>query len=177
MPPYDPAFLATIPSQEPIRLVLVPLKCFYCDHAVEGDIYEWRIFHLFGIFHCSAHSSAARRDCETFMHREGIVRLCDARNHSVLGPFLTALGDTIPVLRSSGAVDTDWYIPPIDEIPVIRQSKNTGAWGFNLTNGAADKFIPLSQFRDSRVTPYIREEVRNLLDTVASTLIAGVYSE
>lgn len=75
------------------------------------------------------------------MHTHEIVRLCDAHQHPILGSFLTALGNTIPILRSSGQVDANWYIPILDEVPIIRRSRTTGAWGFNLTNGYCDKFI------------------------------------
>ncbi len=176
MAPYDPAVLDAIPSLEPMRLVLVPLKCFYCDCAVEEDIREWRICHLFGLFHCGQHSAAAQRDCEEYMRREGIVRMWDAQQHPVLGPFLTALGTTIPMLRSSGVVDTNWRFPILDEMPLIRRSRTTGAWGFNLTNGVVDKFAPLSQFRDPRVSPILSEEVRRMLEAVEAALTSGVYS-
>ncbi len=174
MPPYCDS-LDTVPALEPMRLVLVPLKCFYCNHAVEEDIYEWRIHHLFGLFHCPTHATAAARDCTDFMREHGIVRMCDARTHAVLGPFLTALGSAIPVLRSSGAVDTNWQFPHLDELPLIRRSRTTGAWGFNLTNGMADKFAPLADFRDPRVAPFVKEEARGMLDAVEAALITGVY--
>lgn len=164
-----------VPSLQPMRLVLVPVKCFYCGHAVAEDIEEWRIYHLFGLFHCHAHRDAARRDCETYMRDEGIVRLKDAREHAVLGPFLTALGVAIPVLRSSGAVDTNWMIPPIDECPIVRRSRTSGAWGIHLTNGVSDKFMPLADFRDPRVAPHVKDEVRDMLDAVDSVLSDGMY--
>jgi hypothetical protein len=174
MPPF--CIPDTIPVLEPVRLVLVPLKCFYCDHSVEEDIYEWRITHLFGLFHCPDHTAAAERDCTNFMRLHGIVRICDAHSHPIIGAFLTALGNTIPVLRSSGQVDTNWYIPLVDEIPIVRKSNTTQEWGFNLTNGFADKFIPLSQFRDPRVMQHMPDNAASLLDTVEQTLTAGFYS-
>jgi hypothetical protein len=164
------------PPLEPRRLVLVPLCCFYCGHSVEADVLEWRIFHLFGTFHCPAHKREAERDCRNYMRDNDIVRLCDARSHPILGAFLTALGNTIPVLRSSGDVDCTWHIPYLDQIPIIRRSKTTGAWGFNLTNGYADKFIPLSQFHDPRVTPHVKDEVRDMLEVVDALLSQGFYS-
>ncbi len=163
----------TVLSLEPIRLVLVPIKCFYCDHS--ENVYEWLICNLFGLFHCEEHEAAAKRDCEKFMRINGWVRLIDARNHSVIGPFLTALGNHIPVLRSSGAVDTNWFFANMDDAPAIKYSKSTGAWGFNLTNGHADKFVPLADFRNPRVAPVVKEEARGMLDAVEATLTAGVY--
>ncbi len=173
MPPYVP--MPAIPSLEPRRLVLVPLQCFYCGYSVVDDIAEWRIHHLFGLFHCPTHAAAAERDCKEFMRTQGIVRICDAHHHPVLGPFLTALGSNIPVLRSSGEVDANWYIPVLDEIPIIRRSRSTGAWGFNLTNGISDKFVPLSQFCDTRVYPLLKEEARQLLPSVETLLTVGFY--
>ncbi len=176
MPPFvSMPIVPDVPSLEPVRLVLVPVCCFYCGHAVEEEIAEWRIHHLFGLFHCPTHAGAAERDCKEFMRQRGIVRICDAREHSVLGPFLVSLGSTIPVLRSSGEVDTNWFIPVLDEVPILRRSRTTGAWGFNLTNGSSDKFVPLSQFRDTRVVPHMKEEATNLLDSVENLLAAGLY--
>jgi hypothetical protein len=173
MPPYVP--MPAILSLEPRRLVLVPLRCFYCGHSVPEDICEWRIHHLFGLYHCPAHAGAAERDCREFMRTQGVVRICDARQHPVLGAFLTALGSTIPVLRSSGEIDMNWYIPMVDELPIIRRSRTMGAWGFNLTNGISDKFVPLSQFCDPRIYPLLKEEVRQLLPSVETLLTAGFY--
>jgi hypothetical protein len=109
------------------------------------------------------------------MYNEGFVRICDARNHAILGPFLTALDYTIPILRSSGAVDTNWFFAPMQYVPAIKYSKSTNKWGFNLTNGAADKFVPLANFRDSRVAPLVNKEVRDMLETVEATLNSGIY--
>lgn len=178
MPPYV-SIPDTTPHLEPLRLVLVPLQCFYCGHAVAEDICEWRIHHLFGLFHCPAHEGAAERDCKAFMRAQGVVRICDARQHAVLSAFMTALGATIPVLRSSGAVDMDWRFPFLDERPIIRRSNTTGSWGFNLDNSdcTMSRFIPLSQFRDLRVVPHLKEEVRNLLDSVENLLVQGFYAE
>jgi len=173
MPPF--VSMPAVPSLEPVRLVLVPLCCFYCGHAVEAEIAEWRIHHLFGLFHCPTHAGAAERDCKDFMRQRGIVRICDAREHSVLGPFLTALGSTIPVLRSSGEVDTNCFFLVLDEVPILRRSRTTGVWGFNLTNGSSDKFVPLSQFRDPRVYTLLKEEARQLLPSVETVLTEGFY--
>ncbi len=172
MPPYCPSS-SVMPTLAPIRLVLVPIKCFYCNHT--EDIYEWLICQHFGILHCSEHDEAAKRDCENFMHNEGWVWLGDARAHNTLGPFLKALGNQIPVLRSSGAVDTNWFFTTIQDVPAIKYSKSTNKWGFNLTNGYADKFVPLTDFRDPRISPLVKEEVRDMLETVASALTTGIY--
>ena len=179
MPSY--VSIPDTPHLEPQRLVLVPLQCFYCGHAEHDEIGdytgEWRICHLFGLFHCAMHQAAAERDCKAYMRSQGIVRICDARTHPTLGPFLAALGNTIPVLRSSGAVDMDWFIPYVDEIPIIRRSNTSGEWGFNLANPTSTKFVPLSQFRDPRVAPHLKQEARNLLDEVESLLVQGFYGE
>ncbi len=167
--------LASIPVQEPRRLVLVPLKCFYCNQSDAEEIQQWRISHLFGLFHCDKHADAAKRDCEDFMRIHGLVRRCDARNHPTIGPFMDALGETIPVLRSSGAVDTNWHFPYIDEIPDIKYSKTTNVWGFNLTNGFADKFVPLKDFRDPRIAPFLKQEARDTLEAVEAALTTGLY--
>jgi hypothetical protein len=74
-------------------------------------------------------------------------------------------------------VDTDWFFPSIHDVPAIKYSKNTNKWGFNLTNGYADKFIPLDHFRDPRIAPLVKEEVRDMLEAVETALTAGVYSE
>lgn len=173
MPPSSD--VVDVPPLQPIRLVLVPIQCFYCGHAVEEDIEVWRIYHLFGLFHCPVHRGAAKRDCEAYMRAEGILRLQDARDHPVLGPFLTALGQSIPVLRSSGAVDTDWCINLWDEHPIVRRSRTTGAWGVHLTNGSSERFMSFQDFRDPRVTRLLKEEVRDMLDSVLAVLADGVY--
>jgi hypothetical protein len=179
--PSSPAPLAPLaplvplvpPQLEPIRLVMVPLCCFYCGN--QEDVQEWRICNLFGIFHCDTHAVAAERDCKSFMRNESIVRYLDARDHPVLAPFLLELGSKIPVLRSSGTVETDWFFPACDDLPHIRKSKTTCEWGFNLTNGIADKFVPLCDFRDPRVAQHVPTDVIHMLETVIDTLNAGVY--
>ncbi len=102
------------------------------------------------------------------IHR--IVRIEDAKTDTIVGPFLAALGSEIPVLRSSGEVDTRWRISPSISLPIIRQSKTTGEWGMNLSSPAGDKFVPVKQFRDPRIATHLSEKARELLDAVECRL-------
>ncbi len=175
MPPYVFVPPPPVPVLEPIRLCLVPLACFYCGSTAEDTLCEWRIHHLFGLFHCEEHTWAAERDCKNFMREHNIVRKVDAAGHPVLGPFLTALGSNIPVLRTSGDVQQGWHFAPVDEVPAIRKSKTTQEWGFHLTNGISDKFVPLRQFQDARVSPFLSPEAVQQVDAAIACLEAGVY--
>lgn len=161
----------------PIRLVLVPLNCFYCGNATEEEVREYRIYYLFGLFHCQNHAQDAEQDCKRYMRREGIVRIQDALSHGVLGPFLQSLGTSIPVLRSSGDVETGWFLSQIDHCPLLRRSQTLGCWGIQLTNGVSEKFIPFEQFRDNRIAPFLSNEVLQALPAVESLLQEGFYPE
>lgn len=105
------------------------------------------------------------------------MRRQDALKHPILGPFLSALGTHIPVLRTSGEVQQDWRFPVLDEIPLIRRSKTTQEWGFNLTNGILDKFVSLHQFQDARVSSFLSMEVQQQIEGVISCMETGVYVE
>lgn len=37
------------------------------------------------------------------------------------------------------------------------------------------RFVPLSQFRDPRIAPHIKEDAMNLLDSVENLLVQGFY--
>jgi hypothetical protein len=175
MPPFVSSSSFSVPVLEPIRLCLVPLACFYCGNSEEEELCEWRIHYLFGLFHCKEHTSVAERDCKNFMKHHGIVRMYDAIHHPILGPFLTALGSNIPVLRTSGEVQQGWCFPALDEVPSIRKSKTTQEWLFHLTNGVTNKFVPLCQFQDARVSPFLSPETLLQVDAVIACLETGVY--
>ena len=160
---------------EPVRIVLIQHRCFYCGNS---DVHFHRLWHLFGLLHCAEHAQAAQEDCEEYMRKDGMIRRCDAIAHPVLGPFLAALGDAIPVLRTSGAVES-WCFPVLDERPLILRSRSQGTWGFHLQGsdgqGLMERFVPISQFRDPRILPLLKEDVRDMLEAVENTFAAGFY--
>jgi hypothetical protein len=171
MPPY--VLSAERVPVEPMRLVLIQHRCFYCGNP--DDVHLYRLWHLFGILHCSQHAVDAKEDCEEFLRTRGFVRRCDAMAHPVLGPFMESLGTNIPVLRSSGTVETGWYFPLLDEVPLIRKSTTFGCWGFHLCGGESEKFVPLTQFRDPRVFALLKEETQEMLGAVETAFVAGFY--
>ena len=175
MPPFAPSTELPMPVLEPIRLVLVPLRYFYCGDDNEATLREWRICHLFGLFHCEVHTWCTELDCRNFMRVHGWVRKVDAQSHPILAPFLSALGSNIPVVRTTGAVDQGWFFPLLDEQVPIRKSKTTQEWGFNVTNGDLTRFVPLSQFQDPRITDMVAPEVVASLGSVIACLEAGIY--
>lgn len=173
MPPLSSS--QSLPVLKPIRLVLVPLRCFYCGNDNEETLREWRICHVFGLFHCEEHTWCAERDCSQFLKTHGWIRKVDALAHPLLGPFLNALGATFPILRTSGEIQEGWFFPVLDEQVPIRKSKTTQEWGFNLTNGNLARFVPLSQFQDPRIVPLVAPEIVTTLGSVIGCLEAGIY--
>lgn len=165
----------SLPVLEPMRLVLIPLQCFYCGNSNEATLHEWRICHLFGLFHCEEHTWCAERDCTQFLKTHGWIRKVDALAHPLLGPFLNALGPTFPILRTSGEIQQGWFFPLLDEQVPIRKSKTTQEWGLNVTNGELIRFVPFSQFRDPRLAALLTHEVVNSLEAVIACLESGNY--
>jgi hypothetical protein len=148
---------------EPYRLVLIQHKCAYCG---DNDTYLYRLWHLFGILHCTTHAGEAKEDGEEYLRTHGILRKWDAMDHPAIGPFLNSMGSSIPVLRASGVLE-EWSFPFLDQGPLIRRSASMG-WGFHLQGDDAEKFVPLTQFRDPRVFARLSEETRGMLGAVES---------
>lgn len=161
----------------PMRLVLIQLKCFYCDACdPEHDIYQYRISHAFGIMHCSKHRANAEMDCISFMKEDGIVRLCDAKAHPQFAPFLECIQEGVPVLRSNGEIDKGWRMESWDEIPIIKRSPISNEWKLMMTNGDFSKGVSLSQFRNPHILPLLSENFVKSLETVERLLKDGFYA-
>jgi hypothetical protein len=150
--------------QHPTRLVMLPYTCFYCSAESTA---ETTALHLFGIRHCEAHTPDAKRDVEDYLVEHNIVRMSDAMNHDILGPFLRGLGETFPIRRSSGVLEEGWFlpwIPPLrEELPIVRKSSQMG-WGVNVTNGELQKFVPFQDLQHIPIVPPHLSEVLGVLE-------------
>lgn len=160
MPPYIPTTSVTM---EPSRLVMMESRCFYCSSESWADELVHR---LFGIRHCEHHTWEAERDVREYLIRNNIIRMKDAAQHPILGPFLERLRPTLTVRRTSGALEENWYIPwtpPIaEEVPLFRKSSR--GWGFHVTNGEVEKFVRLEELRHIPIVDQMLPEVQQVLE-------------
>jgi hypothetical protein len=168
--PTMPPYIQIEPLRmEPCRLVMLPSRCFYCTAESTWDT---EVHRLFGIRHCDTHQQDADRDVKDFLIANNIVRMQDAMDHDVLGPFLRGLGETFAVRRSSGVLEDGWFFnwtPPLrEEAPVLRKSRQFHCWGVNVTNGSLDKFVA---FRDLQHIPHVVQH----LEEVLQVLNTGIY--
>lgn len=133
-----------------------------------------QINHLFGIISCEAHRQWAVRDCNSYMHINGIVRLRDAQNIDGLSQVISEIiekNSLFHVTRTSGAVETGWKVVEDGcEYPMLQ--KVDGTWRIYLTNIAFRKFVPLDEFPKSSVfDPSFAELIKAAIDI----LNRGVY--
>ena len=88
-------------SVKPHTLVLTYARCDYCkknDHKV------CCIGHMFGIKTCDEHYELAKRDCNSYLHSNHMVRLKDVQS------FLDVLPETFAIKRSSGIIEDGWKL-------------------------------------------------------------------
>lgn len=140
----------------PHSFVMTRSECDYCSAKEHSYV---MIAYLFGLKSCSAHLRHAHRDCRAYMHREGYVKLSDARENPSIARFLEKLDGGFPVIRTSGLleggwklrkdllkrIDSRWHIPAYTEEPVemtkyvsIEQFLNTRLGGFISTQTVQD---------------------------------------
>jgi hypothetical protein len=92
---------------EPRNLVMTINCCFYCGSKTE-DIYWTEVEYRFGLKHCRAHSTDAKRDCNAYKHRWHIVDVTDAKAMPVMQPLFAHKSFIIP--RSSGTLEEGWAL-------------------------------------------------------------------
>ena len=142
---------------EPERLVMTRTVCFYCgaDHTKMALVH-----YNFGMKTCDAHHSRGIRDCNAYMHREGLVKTKQAVKHAALSRLFTYLDGGIPIVRSNGEVQEDWVLnmqDGIDTTFIVRSLTSTDDWLLPMKwvspNGYADdlvKHVDLNYFLDAK---------------------------
>jgi hypothetical protein len=161
---------------DPHSMCMRPSLCDYCSQPVKHNV---MIEYLFGILACDEHKSWALRDCKAYMHKQGIVRVRDAKDIAGLSEFLTMLHEkdgTIPVKRTSGVIDTDWSVL-FDwyEYPTI--ARINGNWSIRLRNTLFRKHVEISGFLREDCLAVFPAGFSDVVKKALECLDKGVYAE
>jgi len=160
------------PFAEPIRFVMVRMKCAYCDAGDTGHVGSTG---LFGIMHCDDHADLASRDFKAWAHRERKVLLEDYEMNPLFveGKLLER---DIAVVRTSGAVDmTGWQIvePSFDEPAYISYSLEDKCWHIGVWNAIMGiwRSLLISNLKLS-----LPETQHGLVDAFLDRINSGIYT-
>jgi hypothetical protein len=133
---------------------------------------------LFGIIACDAHSDNAARDIYAYMHRNGQVRLLEAKTLDGVKPFFDALPATFSIRRTSGVIDPGWRLPTGYGEVWARMRSVAGSWVIPVEKmEGEDKWtrtVTLTSFLEQEVAiPGITPEV---VAAAVAVLDSGVYT-
>ena len=108
-------------SVAPHSLILTYSRCDYCG---EQDHMQCIIYDNFGIKTCIEHNELGKRDCNSYLYSNGMVRIKDNQH------LVDALPPIFPMKRSSGELQSGWQIDCDNQY--IQKIKDT--WHFPCIN-------------------------------------------
>ena len=163
---------------EPTSLVMRYNRCFYCSADSTGDYGE---SHIFGIRHCAAHATAARRDYGAFLHTIDKVALHDAYNNAQLNPLLIFLETTdMNIRRTNGTIENNWRLRQPNYADFIRICKIGDEWCVPMIhNNHITKNVPLVHFIEPTILAAnannLPENFTQMIRDALKILEAGIY--
>ena len=153
---------------EPHSLIMTQLECFYCFESENMRCYE--ISHCFGIKACDTHYNLAIRDCNAYMHKEGIVSIQDIIKNVEFEQFFKSLLSEFKITQTANdATEDGWFIDRGEfyDPRFIIYDSNFKTW-----------FIPIKHKQLSirkNIEIYRISVSKDILDNIVSLLDKGVY--
>ena len=165
---------------EPTSLVMRKVECFYCG---AGNPTVVLIQHLFGIKSCDLHKKIAKRDCNAYLHRNGLVTWSSALQIPCIKKLideLDLLPNGFPVRRTNLSIDPGWKVNVKDFIydrTFIEYCE--GEWTIPVIKGELQKKIKLLDLNNTIIMNeiHVSTEFPINLATTLITLMEGVYKK
>ena len=165
---------------EPTSLIMRKVECFYCG---AGDPTFVLIRHLFGIKSCDLHKRIAKRDCNAYLHRNGLVTWSSALQIPCIKKLideLDLLPNGFPVRRTNLSIDPGWKVNVKDfmyDRTFIEYRE--GEWTIPVIKGELQKTIKLLDLNNTIIMNgiHLSNEFPIHLATALITLMEGVYKK
>jgi hypothetical protein len=166
---------------DPVRLSFMKPNCFYCYEPMKGTQH---IELHFGIHFCNKHSLEAERDCNAYMHRNGVVPMDRIHAFPLLQQFVDILENTPFTLKTSdgnyvGGWCVDFGYPSRETY--LRYNKPTSEWTIVLykeVNRDYSRVVPIREFLEPIViNPFLLKtpEICEIVNAVDVLLRNGVF--
>lgn len=166
---------------DPVRLSFMKPNCFYCHEPMTGTN---QIELYFGIHHCEKHKDDAGRDCNAYLHRNGVVPMDRVLDYPVIHRFIEILDKTPFYLKTSdgrlvGGWRVDFGYPGRETY--MRYSKSQDAWTIILykeVDRDYSRVVPIREFLEPIViNPFLTAtpEICEIVNDVDVLLRNGVY--
>jgi hypothetical protein len=147
----------------PHSLVMTKAECDYCASSEHSYVL---IGHLFGLKTCSTHRSSAIRDCRSYMHTQGFVKISDLQSIPIFQEFIAVLSDTFTVVRTSGVPQAGWKM----DMRGLMRYRNS-EWHIPAYIEGPEEFI-----KDVRIRSGFRTSMSaDYIDTIIQLLNNGIY--
>lgn len=158
----------------PSSLVMRTTECFYCENEYENDE---QTDGRFGIRYCSTHKEAAKRDSNAYLHQHKRVKLRDALDHPVLGPFLAHCTTNTYIRRSNGEVQGQWILQEEQWGDQKLIQWQDGSWYIPMVHPGikVTKSVALDIFEDARVASLNPPSLGVQVPVIQALLDEGVY--
>jgi hypothetical protein len=165
---------------EPTSLVMRKIECFYCG---AGDPQFVLIQHLFGIKSCDLHKRIAKRDCNAYLHRNGLVTWDSALQIPCIKKLideLDLLPNGFPVRRTNLSIDPGWKVN-IKDFMYDRTfiEYREGEWTIPVIKDELQKMIKLLDLNNTIIMNGIHLSTEFPINLAATliTLMEGVYKK
>lgn len=160
----------------PTSLIMRTNQCFYCSAESVND--EKTVGHDFGIRYCGSHAVDAKRDSNAYLHVANQVRIQDALEHPILGPWLSPLKTPVHIQRTSGVVEGGWLLQhePWSVYTTLRCTKEN-EWSVPMIHSVMKimKYVPLSCFEEDDIKVMNNPAISEQISSVQKLLVEGLY--
>ena len=162
---------------DPVRLSFMKPNCFYCHEPMKGVA---QIEMYFGIFFCEKHKNDAERDCNAYLHRNGLVPMNRLHDFPPLVRFIEVLEKTPFKLQTKHGLVGGWNIDygyPGRET-YLRYSKSQDVWTILLykeDDRDSGRTVSIREFLEPLVINPFPSEICEIINDVDVLLRKGVY--
>jgi len=163
---------------EPVRLSFMKPICFYCHESMKGVV---QIETYFGIYFCEKHKNNAERDCNAYLHRNGLVPMNRIHDFPTLVRFIEVLERTPFKLRNKdGILVGGWCIDYgySGRETYLRYSKSKDAWTILLykeDDRDSGRTVSIREFLEPTVINPFPKEICEIVNDADILLRKGVY--
>lgn len=163
---------------DPVRLTFMKPNCFYCHEPMTRTN---QIELHFGIHFCEKHRDNAGRDCNAYLHRNGVVPMDRIHDFPTLVRFVEVLDKTQFHLKTSdgrlvGGWRVDFGYPGRETY--MRYSKSQDAWTIVLCKEIDrdySRVVSIRDFLEPIVINPFPPEICEIVNDVDVLLRRGVY--
>jgi hypothetical protein len=162
---------------DPVRLSFMKPICFYCHEPMKGTV---QIEMYFGIHFCEKHKNDAERDCNAYLHQNGLVPMNRLHDFPALVRFVEVLERTPFKLQTKDGLVGGWNVDHgySGRETYLRYNRTKDAWTILLyreDDRDSGKTVSIRDFLEPIVINPFPKDICEIVNDIDVLLRKGVY--